>query len=102
MRNYIYDVFLCADKNEVDMTVAIAMFDADARNQTAGYLHEDTDSAALHHDFMVRLVDDENHDKAFSDTMAFIRKHYKSLCECFRLRDREKFAALVAELSKEV
>ena len=93
---YIFDLFLCSDKNDCnDLFVqALPLLLADARTGARRYTCRETDIAALHADYEALMAQD-------GELRAFIGRHYSKLVAAFRKRDRGYFDQVVAECVQE-
>ena len=90
MLHYLFDIFRTGTKNQcVDLTIATAMFLADARFGRQQYGPDGLDYAGLHRDYEA-LAEQEK------DLLRFIARHYPKLVDAYRTGDRETFDGAVA------
>ena len=85
MKQYLYEVFQTSANNQCsDLTIALAMFLADARMGKQEYGPDGLDYEALHKDYKT-LVEQEQ------DLRLFLGRHHQKLAEAFRTADRAVF-----------
>ena len=91
MKKYLYDIFETCDKNGCsDLTIALAMFLADARTGKQEYGPDGLDYEALHKDYEA-LADQEK------DLRLFMGRHHQALARAFQEHDRAVFDAAIEQ-----
>ena len=95
MLQYLFDIFRTSSKNQCsDLTIALAMFLADARSGKQEYGPDGLDYEALHRDYDALMEQEKQ-------IRLFIGRHNQKLAKAYRTGERKIFEAEVESCRKE-
>ena len=95
MLQYLFDIFRTSSKNQCsDLTIALAMFLADARSGKQEYGPDGLDYEALHRDYDALMEQEKQ-------IRLFMGRHNQKLAKAYRAGERKDFEAAVEACRKD-